>query len=109
MSEWIKKSKKICNKIGLSQVDKTSLYLCIIERDVKEKKRIEVKLLKLTDMSKEVKNWIDSLAEIEALIMDLDLEFVKESTELWQHYMLETLTSRNNHFLKVLADGGSIC
>lgn len=33
-------------------------------------------------MSKEVKNWIDSLAEIEALIMDLDLEFVKESTEL---------------------------
>ncbi|MGM9788536.1 MAG: hypothetical protein ACI3ZF_06540 [Candidatus Cryptobacteroides sp.] len=69
----------------MSQVDKTSLYLCIIEGNVREiKKGIELKLnfLKLTDMSKEVKNWIDSMAEIEALIMDLDLEFVKESTEL---------------------------
>ncbi len=39
-------------------------YLCIIK--------------KVTDMSKEIKNWIENSSEIEDLINDLELEFIGE-------------------------------
>ena len=32
-------------------------------------------------MSKEMKNWMDSMSELEALIIDLDLEFVSVGME----------------------------
>lgn len=48
MSEWIKNQKKNYNKIKLSQVDKTSLYLCIIEREVEDKETNWIEL-----------NWIE--------------------------------------------------
>ena len=37
-------------------------YLCIIK--------------KVTDMSKEIRNWIENSSEIEDLINDLELEFI---------------------------------
>ncbi len=40
------------------------MYLCIIK--------------KVTDMSKEIKNWIENSSEIEDLINDLELEFIGE-------------------------------
>lgn len=48
-------------KKPLSKVDKTRQYLCIGFK-------------KNTAMSKELRNWIESIAEVEALVEDLELE-----------------------------------